>query len=459
MNKNNVKIFKIYLLIYIYINKISLLKFSNLFFNLSFLRFMRNKELIKTTAYLFMFDLFLRWPKSNLKYFKKIIKRRLFLPVLSNLHLIRNFLIYSGLKLLVGNKRVLPMFISRVSIFSPFLTLKTKKSFWKSFYWSFLLIKHSFHKLSFYKIVNSHIIKSNLLINLTVNTRLKIIKYALSIKWLKNIKSSVVRKLFMVSKLFINNLKNKSNLTNFLIVNECSYLLNSFSSNKSTNRKVFSFSRQKRFKSVWDYKRSIFYIRHQRNILKRMFCLKGKHYMITHFIKKLYRNKSSGFYSLIRVELKLKFLLIRSRFCTSNQESTQLIQQGLVYLNNSICYNPDYILKLNDKIQLAFHVCNFTSFRHSYSYLIAQRHKLNIYKVTKSWNSKHNKTPVQHYTGKWIYKNEYNNIKVPRYLEVDYITLSFIVVYLPISLKQIFALNWKHFKFLNIRYYNWKYLY
>lgn len=60
MNKNNVKIFKIYLLIYIYINKISLLKFSNLFFNLSFLRFMRNKELIKTTAYLFMFDLFLR---------------------------------------------------------------------------------------------------------------------------------------------------------------------------------------------------------------------------------------------------------------------------------------------------------------------------------------------------------------------------------------------------------------
>lgn len=74
--------------------------------------------------------------------------------------------------------------------------------------------------------------------------------FKLDLGHLKNIKSSVVRKLFMVSKLFINNLKNKSNLTNFLIVNECSYLLNSFSSNKSTNRKVFSFSRQKRFKSV-----------------------------------------------------------------------------------------------------------------------------------------------------------------------------------------------------------------
>ena len=188
----------------------------------------------------------------------------------------------------------------------------------------------------------------------------------------------------MVSRLFINSLKNKSNLTNFLIMNECSYLLNSFPSSRSTNRKIFSFSRHKRFRSVWDYKRSIFYIRHQRSILKRMFCLKGKHYMITHFIKKLYRNKSSGFYSLIRIELKLKFLLIRSRFCTSNQESTQLIKQGLVYLNNCICYNPNHVLKLNDKIQLAFHVCNFTSFRHSYSYLIAQRHKLNIYKVTKS---------------------------------------------------------------------------
>jgi len=129
MYKNNLKIFKIYLLIYININRISLLKISKLFFNLSFLKFIQNKELTKTTSYLFMFDLFLRWPKSNLKYFKKIIKRRLFLPVLSNLHLIRNFLIFSGLKLLIGNKRVLPMFISRVSIFSPFLTLKTKKSF------------------------------------------------------------------------------------------------------------------------------------------------------------------------------------------------------------------------------------------------------------------------------------------------------------------------------------------
>jgi len=129
MYKNNLKIFKIYLLIYININRIPLLKISGLFFNLNFLKFIRNKELTKTTSYLFMFDLFLRLPKSNLKYFKKIIKRRLFLPVLSNLHLIRNFLIFSGLKLLIGNKRVLPMFISRVSIFSPFLTLKTKKSF------------------------------------------------------------------------------------------------------------------------------------------------------------------------------------------------------------------------------------------------------------------------------------------------------------------------------------------
>ena len=187
--------------------------------------------------------------------------------------------------------------------------------------------------------------------------------------------------------------------------------------------------------------------------------LEQKNYVITNFAKKLYRNKTSGFYYLLKLELQLKFLLIRGRFATTNAESLNLINQGLVYVNNNICLNPNYILKVNDKLQLVFHLYNFIAYRYSYSILISNRYKLGVYTSLKNSNNKQNKTQPQPFSGKWIYQHMYNNVKVPKYVEIDYLTLSLILIYTPTNLKQIFILNWRHFRSLNIRYYNWKYLY
>lgn len=163
--------------------------------------------------------------------------------------------------------------------------------------------------------------------------------------------------------------------------------------------------------------------------------------MVTNFVKKLYRNKTSGFLYLIKLELQLKFLLIRSRFATTNVESLSLVNQGLVYINNVVCLNPNYILKINDTLQLVFHRYNFTEFRYSYSSIVANRYKLGVYSSLKNSNSKHNKIQPQPFSGKWVYQHMYNNVKIPKYIEVDYLTLSLILIYTPVNLKQIFTLN------------------
>lgn len=89
----------------------------------------KNFLFLASTEYLFTFDLWYRFSKANLRYFKKVKRRRVLLPTMDNIHLIKNFLKYSGLKFLVGKKNMLPIFISNSGLFSPYLLTKNKKSF------------------------------------------------------------------------------------------------------------------------------------------------------------------------------------------------------------------------------------------------------------------------------------------------------------------------------------------
>ena len=77
----------------------------------------------------FYLDLWFRFSRSNLRYFRKIKNNRFLLPVLDNMHMTRNFLQFSGLKMLVGSRNMLPMFISRSGVFSSFLITNQKTSF------------------------------------------------------------------------------------------------------------------------------------------------------------------------------------------------------------------------------------------------------------------------------------------------------------------------------------------
>lgn len=129
MLENNYKIIRLYIWVFIVFNRLFNFKRNKIYYRLDYLSSISNNRLTKTLSYLFLFDLFLRFPKSNLKYFRKLKKRRYFLPVLANLHLVKNFIKFSGLKFLIGNKVMLPMFISNVSIFSPLLALRSRKSF------------------------------------------------------------------------------------------------------------------------------------------------------------------------------------------------------------------------------------------------------------------------------------------------------------------------------------------
>jgi len=449
----------LFVFLYLFSNRLFFIRNEVKLITLSHLFLPGNGKIFYTLSFYFTFDLWFRFSKTNLKYFRKLKKRRFFLPVLDNFHLMKHFLNYPGLKMLVGSKRMLPMYISRSGVFSPFLSLKSKKSFWKSFYWSFITLTTPFQHTMFFKINNSFLLKANLLVNLTVNLKLAIIRLTANVTWHNVIKNSMIKKLFLISRVFLNNIKISPKILNFFVLNEFNYLADTWDEGTQNKKQIFKITKFKKFQSVWDYKRPNFYIRHQRNILKKLFFIKGKNYVVSNFVQKMYRSKVSGFYAILRLELKLNFSLIRSRMCLTYTESNDFLQSGLVFINNFKCENKNYILTFKDKINFSLHLNNFINFRYTYSFLVAKQYKLNIYTSQKTILKKQNRRPPQHFSGKWIYKNMFNSLRVPKYLEVDFPSLSYSIVFMPFNLKQIFPLYWKNFKFLNIRYYNWKYLF
>lgn len=194
----------------------------------------------------------------------------------------------------------------------------------------------------------------------------------------------MVKKLFFISSIYYNSLKISPKTLNLFLLNEFNYISDNLKQNLQEKKKIFKITKFKKFQSVWDYKRPHFYVRHQREILKKVFLIKGKNYVVSNFVQKLYKAKVSGFYALLRLEVKLNFSLIRSRLCSTYEESGDFITNGLVYVNNFKCVNQNYILTLNDKISLALHLNNFINFRYSYSFLMSKRYKLNIYASLKS---------------------------------------------------------------------------
>lgn len=127
---NNIRlIFYTFIVLFLNSNKLYYLKDNIYLYNKSYISLFKKITFFNSYNYLFLFDLLLRLPKSNLKYFRKIKNKRFFLPVLDNIHLIKNFTRLSSLKMLIGQKNMLPMFISKSGLFSPFLILKNKKSF------------------------------------------------------------------------------------------------------------------------------------------------------------------------------------------------------------------------------------------------------------------------------------------------------------------------------------------
>jgi len=198
--------------------------------------------------------------------------------------------------------------------------------------------------------------------------------------------------------------------------------------------------------------------RYARSSLKFLWSLSFKYqHRLTSFLAKFQRlNKMK----MARCyELKAHYVLSHSYFSPDFLLGKSFFSHSLVFLNGRLCSNPDLVLVVNDVIQLIV----------SYKYYVIQRwlvifKKKKIFRLTKFMFTKKNKmfaggsTLLTTRFPKWLLDIIFFKSDIPKYLEVDFFTLSIFLVYEPFFVNDFNPLTWKLYKFNVLNLYNWKYI-
>jgi ribosomal protein S4 len=158
-------------------------------------------------------------------------------------------------------------------------------------------------------------------------------------------------------------------------------------------------------------------------------------------------------------ELRLLNVLVKSRFLSDLEFSSYLIKNKNIFVNGIICLNPMLQLFVNDFVQMYINIKFYIIFKWIKSWTLKKKIKLKKRTIKKVTFSRSNEEKTKSFTlPNWILSNKNIIEDVSNFIEVDYATLSFFILYEPIS--------WNNFSYYNIidkkynimNLYNWKYI-
>lgn len=169
-----------------------------------------------------------------------------------------------------------------------------------------------------------------------------------------------------------------------------------------------------------------------RKYLRRFFFFNNKvrQTKITNYISKnvksLLKNNHNNY------ELTLFNVLLRSHFCLFISDVLLLIKNKFVYVNGIVLEQHDAILSVHDCVQLM--VCRYT-----YTYIKRSKKmlkkkialfKLNSWKFFKQklFKQKQNLKAKKRKTPKYLFLFFLFKLNVPRFLEIDYLTLTILIL-------------------------------
>ena len=199
--------------------------------------------------------------------------------------------------------------------------------------------------------------------------------------------------------------------------------------------------------------------RRVRALFKEVFFLKFKyqHRLTTHlfsyehniFRKDMYRKTDNN----------IHLLLIRNKFAFDLSWSMELLENHYVFINGFMVTNPQTILVKGDFVQLLVHI--------KYYMIIKWRHSVSIIKKTRAYKfAKRKFRPKdirmgadRNYTyPDWLLKLRFYDSEIPSFVEIDFFTLSFLVIYNPF----VDSHTDPYVDYVGIpkvvRLYNWKYI-
>ena len=181
---------------------------------------------------------------------------------------------------------------------------------------------------------------------------------------------------------------------------------------------------------------------------------------LTRYLTRFY--KGSNRYTFSRAEMSLNRVVMYSRLLPDNPTVDSFISKKLIYLNGRLAYDANTILVPNDVVQLIVSMWYYVTYRWIANWTLKRGKKFKklVYRKGLANRQKVMKLKKQRsfYTPNWIYLTRYDISDVKPYVEVDYFTLSTIVLYEPFTTYYFSPDETPDFRPTIYRMYNWKYI-
>jgi len=250
----------------------------------------------------------------------------------------------------------------------------------------------------------------------------------------------------------IINLKNKTGLikTDF---NFKKTVLNKIISNTRANTYFNSnYEVLNTFAKSYDLKKNLRkYLNNNKKYLSIIFKRKF-HNNITYSKRVKSFSKSTSYFRLYKTEMNVKNILMRSGFFINSNDLSIYFLEGCIYLNGINC-NKNTIVKKNDIINIEFDEDFYKYYRYDYS------NSGGVSNLIKNAIRKNNSNRFNSVNINSKLKNYINfNDDVPTYLEVDYLTMSCVVVKNPSKFQDFNSINLNFINSYLGRIYNWKFI-
>jgi len=187
----------------------------------------------------------------------------------------------------------------------------------------------------------------------------------------------------------------------------------------------------------------------------------GYHYRYQHALTKRLSiaRRWKGHWEIKIREWSLLRLVLNSHFVYDLNTSKNLINNYLVYVNGHRTHNIHMQLHLGDFIQIPVNFRYYTLHR-----WLVNFHAHNQLRLTKFTQYKNNKSKYDLSKQKsshlpdWIFWAGSRNFDIPKYLEVDFFTLSSFIIYEPWTDCDFNPLVYLEDRSRILRMYNWKYI-
>lgn len=158
-------------------------------------------------------------------------------------------------------------------------------------------------------------------------------------------------------------------------------------------------------------------------------------------------------------ELQLFRVVLHSKLATDLRSSFLMIQNGLIYLNGAASTNPNTFLVSGDFIQAVVSLKFYIVYRWLINWGV--RNKLRITKFSQSKQNQSrsdlSKQKSDHIPD-WVFLAGVKNFDIPKYMEVDYFTLSSFILYEPFLITEFNPLTILESRSTILNMYNWKYI-